>query len=151
MSTSLDNSNHGLKNSSVYEFLYLAKSGTRSSQDDSKLTNKNQYVEMNPIVPRPAPRQTKKSTNYENSCALRVFNPNRKLRRNRDSNYESHTLLNATTHIAVQKSPTTPLSPTNYNQPPTPEHPPPSAGQAETFIHDCIRPLSQVSRDICDF
>lgn len=148
MSTSLDNTNHSSKNSSAYEFLYLAKSGI--SQDDLKLLNsKNQYVEMNAIVPRPAPRLIKKSTNYENSCALRVFNPNRKLRRNRDTNYESQTLLNATTHIV--SSPTTPLSPTNYNQPPTPEHPPPSAGQAETFIHNCIRPLSQVRKALSDF
>ncbi|XP_076273674.1 ankyrin repeat and sterile alpha motif domain-containing protein 1B-like isoform X2 [Rhynchophorus ferrugineus] len=36
-----------------------------------------------------------------------------------------------------------PLSPTHYNQPPTPEHPPPSAMQAESVIYDKIRPLSQ--------
>ncbi|KAL1506735.1 hypothetical protein ABEB36_006041 [Hypothenemus hampei] len=36
-----------------------------------------------------------------------------------------------------------PLSPTHYNQPPTPEHPPPSAIQAESIIYDKIRPLSQ--------
>lgn len=38
-----------------------------------------------------------------------------------------------------------PLSPTHYQQPPTPDHPPPSALHAESFIHDKIRPLSQVS------
>lgn len=38
-----------------------------------------------------------------------------------------------------------PLSPTHYNQPPTPDHPPPSALQAEKSICDRIRPLSQVS------
>lgn len=38
-----------------------------------------------------------------------------------------------------------PLSPTHYNQPPTPDHPPPSALQAEKSIHERIRPLSQVS------
>lgn len=38
-----------------------------------------------------------------------------------------------------------PLSPTHYNQPPTPEHPPPSAMQAESIIYEKIRPLSQVS------
>lgn len=38
-----------------------------------------------------------------------------------------------------------PLSPTHYIQPPTPEHPPPSAMQAESIIYDKIRPLSQVS------
>lgn len=37
-----------------------------------------------------------------------------------------------------------PLSPTHYQQPPTPDHPPPSALQAEKSIHDRIRPLSQV-------
>ncbi|CAG9856297.1 unnamed protein product [Phyllotreta striolata] len=36
-----------------------------------------------------------------------------------------------------------PLSPTHYNQPPTPDHPPPSAVQAESIIYDKIRPLSQ--------
>lgn len=40
---------------------------------------------------------------------------------------------------------TYPLSPTHYQQPPTPDHPPPSAHQAENFIHERIRPLSQVS------
>lgn len=38
-----------------------------------------------------------------------------------------------------------PLSPSHYEQPPTPEHPPPSAKQAENSIHERIRPLSQVS------
>ncbi|KAL0272854.1 UNVERIFIED_CONTAM: hypothetical protein PYX00_005679 [Menopon gallinae] len=45
-----------------------------------------------------------------------------------------------------------PLSPTNYQQPPTPDHPPPSPFQAEICIHERIRPLSQEykrrSRDI---
>ncbi|VEN34928.1 unnamed protein product [Callosobruchus maculatus] len=36
-----------------------------------------------------------------------------------------------------------PLSPTHYNQPPTPDHPPPSALQAESIIYEKIRPLSQ--------
>lgn len=40
-----------------------------------------------------------------------------------------------------------PLSPTHYQQPPTPDHPPPSAVLAEKRIHDRIRPLSQVSTD----
>jgi hypothetical protein len=38
-----------------------------------------------------------------------------------------------------------PLSPTHYQQPPTPDHPPPSALQAERSIHERMRPLSQVS------
>ncbi|XP_058789490.1 ankyrin repeat and SAM domain-containing protein 1A-like [Phymastichus coffea] len=45
-----------------------------------------------------------------------------------------------------------PTSPTHYAQPPTPDHPPPSAIQAEKSIHERIRPLSQVykrrSRDM---
>ncbi|XP_061380809.1 uncharacterized protein LOC116774236 [Danaus plexippus] len=36
-----------------------------------------------------------------------------------------------------------PMSPTHYQQPPTPDHPPPSAKQAENSIHERIRPLSQ--------
>uniref|UniRef100_A0A0A9XHU4 Ankyrin repeat and sterile alpha motif domain-containing protein 1B n=1 Tax=Lygus hesperus TaxID=30085 RepID=A0A0A9XHU4_LYGHE len=41
--------------------------------------------------------------------------------------------------------PNCPLSPTNYQQPPTPDHPPPSASHAEMSIHERIRPLSQVT------
>lgn len=37
-----------------------------------------------------------------------------------------------------------PLSPTNYHQAPTPDHPPPSPFQAERSIDARIRPLSQV-------
>lgn len=44
-------------------------------------------------------------------------------------------------------SATTPLSPTNYQQPPTPDHPPPSAQTAERMILERIRPLSQVGDD----
>lgn len=40
-----------------------------------------------------------------------------------------------------------PLSPTHYEQPPTPDHPPPTPRQAENSIHERIRPLSQVSPD----
>lgn len=45
----------------------------------------------------------------------------------------------------IRKNNFTPLSPTHYKQPPTPDHPPPSAVQAENLIHDKMRPLSQVS------
>ncbi|XP_066998734.2 ankyrin repeat and SAM domain-containing protein 1A [Anabrus simplex] len=52
----------------------------------------------------------------------------------------------------VKKVQVMPLSPTHYQQPPTPDHPPPSAMQAEKSIHERIRPLSQEykrrSRDI---
>ncbi|CAG0889497.1 unnamed protein product [Darwinula stevensoni] len=40
-------------------------------------------------------------------------------------------------------TPETPPSPSKYKQPPTPEHPPPSARQAETSIHSRIRPIGQ--------
>jgi len=42
-----------------------------------------------------------------------------------------------------------PTSPTHYVQPPTPDHPPPSAMQAERSIHERIRPLSQVKCQFC--
>ncbi|ENN80528.1 hypothetical protein YQE_03052, partial [Dendroctonus ponderosae] len=44
-----------------------------------------------------------------------------------------------------------PLSPTHYNQPPTPEHPPPSAMQAESIIYEKIRPLSQSDEVFLNF
>lgn len=37
-----------------------------------------------------------------------------------------------------------PMSPSNYKQPPTPDHPPPTARTAEKTILERIRPLSQV-------
>lgn len=37
-----------------------------------------------------------------------------------------------------------PISPSNYKQPSTPEHPPPTAKTAEKTILERIRPLSQV-------
>lgn len=46
--------------------------------------------------------------------------------------------------ITTTISSSVPMSPSHYKQPPTPEHPPPNALQAENFIHDRIRPLSQV-------
>lgn len=42
----------------------------------------------------------------------------------------------------IGDKPKIPLSPTNYQQPPTPDHPPPSSSQAERTIHERIRPLS---------
>lgn len=38
-----------------------------------------------------------------------------------------------------------PLSPTGYDQPPTPDHPPPSPATAVAGIHEKMRPLSRVS------
>lgn len=38
------------------------------------------------------------------------------------------------------------MSPSNYRQPPTPDHPPPTAKIAEKVILERIRPLSQVGQ-----
>ncbi|CAH0719152.1 unnamed protein product, partial [Brenthis ino] len=43
-----------------------------------------------------------------------------------------------------------PLSPSHYVQPPTPDHPPPSAKQAENSIHERIRPLSQLIMEVVE-
>ncbi|XP_063831901.1 uncharacterized protein LOC135081098 isoform X2 [Ostrinia nubilalis] len=43
-----------------------------------------------------------------------------------------------------------PLSPSHYEQPPTPDHPPPSAKQAENSIHERIRPLSQLIMEVVE-
>lgn len=52
------------------------------------------------------------------------------------------------TFVQIRRNPNEPpLSPTHYPAPPTPEHAPPSAGEAESYIHDRIRPLSQVSEE----
>lgn len=56
---------------------------------------------------------------------------------NEKTNQNSHEIRNNFINI--------PSSPTNYQQPPTPDHPPPSALQAENIIYERIRPLSQVS------
>lgn len=54
----------------------------------------------------------------------------------------------SSTFVQIRRNPKSPpLSPTHYPQPSTPEHAPPSAEQAERYIHDRIRPLSQVSDD----
>ncbi|XP_047122200.1 ankyrin repeat and SAM domain-containing protein 1A-like [Schistocerca piceifrons] len=52
-------------------------------------------------------------------------------------------LVDAGAEAAGARPVQTPLSPTHYQQPPTPDHPPPSALQAERSIHERIRPLSQ--------
>ncbi|XP_018335767.1 ankyrin repeat and SAM domain-containing protein 1A-like isoform X2 [Agrilus planipennis] len=58
-----------------------------------------------------------------------------------DSNKEN--CVDRNTIKKAASSANIPLSPTHYQQPPTPDHPPPSALQAENFIHEKIRPLSQ--------
>ncbi|XP_075981966.1 uncharacterized protein LOC142980456 isoform X2 [Anticarsia gemmatalis] len=109
---------------------------------------------------------------YEN-IVIKEQNPRRKLRRNNfvpsHENYEQRMTDNRVRKYSHQEksslesllddqsmnSPSDceryldgsrgdiPLSPTHYEQPPTPDHPPPSARQAENCIHERIRPLSQ--------
>ncbi|CAD6991567.1 unnamed protein product [Ceratitis capitata] len=76
--------------------------------------------------------------NCENPT-LKSYNPNRKLKRNRNSYSLS---ISDTKENKNDGKPQIPLSPTNYQQPPTPDHPPPSSSQAERTIHERIRPLS---------
>lgn len=58
---------------------------------------------------------------------------------------ESNRQTNGRQDRKLNVNPNFPLSPSHYNQPPTPDHPPPSAMQAENVIYEKIRPLSQVS------
>ncbi|XP_066146580.1 ankyrin repeat and SAM domain-containing protein 1A-like [Euwallacea fornicatus] len=102
---------------------------------------------------------------YENML-IKQQNPRRKLRRHNDA-YEDYNLKKSDeiptapertfvssayimisengekTYKSNKENKSYPLSPTHYNQPPTPEHPPPSAMQAESIIYEKIRPLSQ--------
>ncbi|CAH0560304.1 unnamed protein product [Brassicogethes aeneus] len=111
------------------------------------------------------------TSTYQNTV-IKQQNPRRRLRRNLDyedydfkktSSSAPETTFVSSAYIMVsddseRETKTTnrkklnPLSPTHYNQPPTPDHPPPNAMQAESFIHEKIRPLSQEykrrSRDI---
>lgn len=99
---------------------------------------------------------------YE-EVTIRTINPRRKLRRLHDRSYENCEPTSIPVLVTVRRdsdvSPMAaamdlpapaiikevPLSPTHYQQPPTPDHPPPSAQAAERSIHERIRPLSQVS------
>ncbi|EDW39003.1 GL13852 [Drosophila persimilis] len=99
--------------------------------------------------PIPAPRSaaTKLSKELLKSCesaTLKSYNPNRKLKRNRNSsaNVASKSSGDAADENCEAKQ-QIPSSPTHYKQPPTPDHPPPSSSQAERTIHERIRPLSQ--------
>ncbi|EFA01808.2 Ankyrin repeat and SAM domain-containing protein 1A-like Protein [Tribolium castaneum] len=100
---------------------------------------------------------------YENMI-IKQQNPRRKLRRNPEV-YEEYDFTKKEEPVASSSAPETtfvssafimigdeeskncnyPMSPTHYKQPPTPDHPPPSALQAESLIYEKIRPLSQVS------
>ncbi|KAL9888981.1 uncharacterized protein ACN427_008415 isoform 1-T4 [Glossina fuscipes fuscipes] len=103
----------------------------------------NSHEEMTNSMKRPKPtpgnvNDIKDTVNADSSLALKSYNPNRKLKRNRNS-------YSLSTGDQEQSDPRNlvPQSPTNYKQPPTPDHPPPSSSQAEKTIHERIRPLSQ--------
>ncbi|KAG4073307.1 hypothetical protein HA402_002652 [Bradysia odoriphaga] len=151
MSTSMDSGSEMSKTprTGAYEYLFLARSGAKSHSDldefEAQQINRtasiDQYVMMSPSRHTQQPSTNKSS----GETAFRSYNPNRKLRRNRD-NYFS---MDRGTANARDKNCTSvsdgylPMSPSNYKQPPTPEHPPPTASQAEKCILDRIRPLSQ--------
>lgn len=143
------------KQNAGYEYVYMARTGPKI---DEKLNNRSksvdQYVDMNIQAnelqqneqkPKPAPRNLLANVSYENTT-LKSYNPNRKLKRNRES-YESFNIDFNKEKLNYDNIKNYPQSPTNYQQPPTPEHPPPPPSQAEKFIHDRIRPLSQVGDD----
>ncbi|XP_017953516.1 ankyrin repeat and SAM domain-containing protein 1A [Drosophila navojoa] len=104
----------------------------------------------NNSMKRPIPAQRSASTRLSKellksceSATLKSYNPNRKLKRNRNScsiNVADKTEDAEQNCDAKQQIPS---SPTHYKQPPTPDHPPPSSSQAERTIHERIRPLSQ--------
>lgn len=137
--------------SEQYEYIHLFHTGKKKSSSASatKSASVDHYVKM--TSPKDKLRQQHSHDNLfevasgenmdDNEPKMRSYNPNRKLRRMRN-NYDSLGYENSGTNIDSDDN--TPLSPSNYKQPPTPEHPPPSARHAERIILDRIRPLSQV-------
>ncbi|KAH8326662.1 hypothetical protein KR067_011667 [Drosophila pandora] len=98
--------------------------------------------------PIPAPRSAATKLSKEllksaENATLKSYNPNRKLKRNRNSSGASTTGKSNGGEENCEAKQQIPSSPTHYNQPPTPDHPPPSSSQAERTIHERIRPLSQ--------
>lgn len=146
---------------SAYEYLYLSQSGDGGGGHQNKKLSPNNHDTKDQYVLMSSPQgNTVNSSDggggpspafYENfTTGMRVLNPNRKLKRNKNRTYEEFTLGNKTktlvSYVVVdneKENSYIPMSPTNYTQPPTPEHPPPTPIQAETIIHDVIRPLSQ--------
>ncbi|KAH8310612.1 hypothetical protein KR044_002128 [Drosophila immigrans] len=99
---------------------------------------------------RPIPAQRSSSTKLSKellksceSATLKSYNPNRKLKRNRNSCSLNVAEKPEGVEQNCDPKQQIPSSPTHYKQPPTPDHPPPSSSQAERTIHERIRPLSQ--------
>lgn len=127
---------------------------------------------MRDLEPQPTERRHTTIGQYENMNRPHNY-PRRKLRRHNDRAYENfdphsqdggptfvssayirlrpsqENMVEASELAKKKKLVRVPLSPTHYQQPPTPDHPPPSALDAERSIHDRIRPLSQVSSLSC--
>ncbi|EDW43328.1 ankyrin repeat and SAM domain-containing protein 1A [Drosophila sechellia] len=112
-----------------------------NSSGDSPATNSMKR-------PIPAPRSSTTKLSKEllksaESATLKSYNPNRKLKRNRNSSGANGAAKSNGGEENCEAKQQIPSSPTHYKQPPTPDHPPPSSSQAERTIHERIRPLSQ--------
>ncbi|XP_055313125.1 ankyrin repeat and SAM domain-containing protein 1A-like isoform X2 [Sitodiplosis mosellana] len=150
---------------SPYEYLYLAQSGDKKSTMNkaASVDQCQNYVKMmspaakekhEAVLKQMSEHLMKSAGNMDEdgdsmlAAPLRSYNPNRKLRRIRDNydysqNGSRHSYGNNSSH---NDNDNTPMSPSNYRQPPTPDHPPPNAKTAERVILDRIRPLSQEYR-----
>ncbi|XP_036674384.3 ankyrin repeat and SAM domain-containing protein 1A [Drosophila suzukii] len=112
-----------------------------NSSGDSPATNS-----MKRPIPAPRSATTKLSKELLKSAenaTLKSYNPNRKLKRNRNSSGANAAAKSNGGDENCEAKQQIPSSPTHYKQPPTPDHPPPSSSQAERTIHERIRPLSQ--------
>uniref|UniRef100_A0A6P4FNZ1 Ankyrin repeat and SAM domain-containing protein 1A n=1 Tax=Drosophila rhopaloa TaxID=1041015 RepID=A0A6P4FNZ1_DRORH len=112
-----------------------------NSSGDSPATNS-----MKRPIPAPRSATTKLSKELlksAESATLKSYNPNRKLKRNRNSSGANVAAKSNGGDENCEAKQQIPSSPTHYKQPPTPDHPPPSSSQAERTIHERIRPLSQ--------
>lgn len=135
--------------SSGYELVYLARTGSPSECSDSKSSTppkfnvqrqmSSNYVEMAP----------NSNMCYENvvKATDETYDIPRELGGSKA--YENVNLNLSVGAVSERpQSPihgSTPSSPSNIHQPPTPDHPPPPAHLAEQSIHLRIRPFSEVS------
>lgn len=153
---------------------YLKHGRSVDQYVNSKLSfdyDKAYPLPVEPPVPNPRPSLKNRTqpvaitAMYEN-VIIKEQNPRRKLRRNAGPGFETNEGRPRNQGWSLESllddsmSPSDcerygegprvdiPLSPSHYNAPPTPDHPPPSAKQAENSIHERIRPLSQVSEDL---
>ncbi|KAH9373965.1 hypothetical protein HPB48_016612 [Haemaphysalis longicornis] len=123
----------------VYEQLCLASSGgprrRRLSSGDSR--SSAEYVDMRPNAAPGTQPPAHLDNHSDASSRLCELSSLYDQQGNRSSSSSSGS-KRATVQI--------PLSPSHYEQPPTPEFPPPSPATAESGIHSKIRPLSRQQR-----